>query len=132
MGISEPVQAVFYNDPQPDKILYQGLASLKLKDELKAMEIFDRLISFREKHFDDTIKIDFFAVSLPDMQVFDTDLDERNRIHCFDLQGLGNLGKGIGKDTGKAELFFEKVLEPDANHLGAIIHQRMCKMKRLF
>ena len=29
-GISEPVQAIFYNDPQPDKIVYQGLAWLKL------------------------------------------------------------------------------------------------------
>ena len=30
VGISEPVQAIYYNDPQPDKIFYQALAWIKL------------------------------------------------------------------------------------------------------
>src|SRR5690606_27342047 len=29
-GLSEPGQAIFYNDQQPDKIFYQGLALVKL------------------------------------------------------------------------------------------------------
>ena len=31
IGISQPVQAIYYNDPQPDKIIYQALAWLKGK-----------------------------------------------------------------------------------------------------
>ncbi len=29
-GISEPYQAIYYNDPQPDKIIYQGFAWARL------------------------------------------------------------------------------------------------------
>ena len=52
-GISEPVQAIFYNDPQPDKIVYQGLACYKLEDYEKAELIFQRLIRFGQEHMED-------------------------------------------------------------------------------
>ena len=127
-GISIPVQAVFYNDPQPDKIFYQGLGWLKLKNLSRAHEIFDSLIHFGENHFNETIKIDYFAVSLPDMQVFDADLDQRNRIHCLYMQGLGYLGKGSEEDLKKAASLFANVLNLDVNHQGALAHYRIKKM----
>jgi tetratricopeptide (TPR) repeat protein len=121
-GISELVQAIFYNDPQPDKIFYQGLAWQKLGEIQKAQEIFERLIQFGEKHQYDAIKIDYFAVSLPDLLVFDVDLDERNHIHCQYLQGLGCLGLGKNQE---AKQFFDAVLAKNINHQGALIHQKM-------
>jgi tetratricopeptide (TPR) repeat protein len=124
-GASEPVQAVFYNDPQPDKIFYQGLAWVKLKNPSRAVKIFDSLIQFGENHFKDIIKIDYFAVSLPDMQVFDTDLDQRNHIHCLYMQGLGYLGKSVNADLMKAKSLFNEVLKLDSNHQGALAHQKM-------
>jgi tetratricopeptide (TPR) repeat protein len=120
-GISEPVQAIFYNDPQPDKIFYQGLAWLKLNREDKANDIFRKLISFGEKHIADAISIDYFAVSLPDLLVFDADLGLRNKIHCVYLMGLGFLG--LGDD--KAGTLFDEVLQLDINHQGAAIHKKM-------
>jgi hypothetical protein len=36
--------------------------------------------------------MDYFAVSLPDMQLLEDDLSLRNRAHCHYLIGLGNLG----------------------------------------
>jgi tetratricopeptide (TPR) repeat protein len=120
-GISEPVQAIFYNDPQPDKIFYQGLAWLKLKNEEKAQNIFEKLIDFGKKHLSDEISIDYFAVSLPDLLVFDADLGLRNRIHCLYLMGLGFLGKG----NDKAGALFDEVLQLDVNHQGAAIHKKM-------
>src|SRR5690606_15993816 len=78
-GLSEPVRPIYYNDQQPDKIFYQGLAWKKLGDRRKAEEIFKRLIEFAKAHVDDKIKVDYFAVSLPDLLVFDQDLDQRNR-----------------------------------------------------
>jgi tetratricopeptide (TPR) repeat protein len=92
VGISEPVQAIFYNDPQPDKIFYQGLAWIKLNEPQKAENIFNRFIQFGNEHLTDTIQIDYFAVSLPDLLVFDQDLDFKNKLHCLYLIGLGNLG----------------------------------------
>jgi hypothetical protein len=88
----------------------------------KAQEIFERLIQFGEKHQYDAIKIDYFAVSLPDLLVFDVDLDERNHIHCQYLQGLGCLGLGKNQE---AKQFFDAVLAQNINHQGALIHQKM-------
>jgi tetratricopeptide (TPR) repeat protein len=123
-GISEPVQAIFYNDPQPDKIFYQGLAWLKLGDELKATEIFERLISFAAQHLTDKIEVDYFAVSLPDLLVFDQDLSLKNKVHCFYLTGLGLLGL---HKTDKAKQNFNKVLKGNINHQGAEVHLKMIK-----
>ncbi|MDB5210922.1 MAG: hypothetical protein JWQ30_1749, partial [Sediminibacterium sp.] len=121
-GISEPVQAIFYNDPQPDKIVYQGLAWLKLGHPRKAEKIFNRLIEFAEQHLNDKIKIDYFAVSLPDLLVFDTDLDKKNTNHSRYLMGLGNLGL---RNYVDASFHLNEVLQNDRSHSGAIIHLNM-------
>ncbi len=124
VGLSEPAQAIYYNDQQPDKIFYQGLAWNKLGYPEKAEAIFNRLISFGEQHLHDTIKIDYFAVSLPDLLVFDQDLNLRNQIHCHYLVALGYLG--LNHDhLQKAEENFDFVLTHDVNHLGAVVHRNM-------
>jgi tetratricopeptide (TPR) repeat protein len=129
-GIDKPVQAIFYNDPQPDKIFYQGLAWIKLNEKGKSIGIFERLIDFGREHMDDNISIDYFAVSLPDLLVFDADLTLRNKIHCLYLMALGNLGFGNGH-LEKAERLFNEVLNLDKNHQGAIIHKQMMKYMAL-
>jgi tetratricopeptide (TPR) repeat protein len=121
-GLDEPVQAVFYNDQQPDKLLYQGLAWKKLGHHLKASEIFDKLINFGKKHESDQIKIDFFAVSLPDLLVFDIDLNHRNFIHCHYMIGLGYLGNGSFEN---AIQYFDNVLSMSKVHLGAMAHKNL-------
>lgn len=121
-GLSEPVQAIFYNDQQPDKIFYQGLAWQKLGNLQKATAIFERLITFGKAHLNDTVKIDYFAVSLPDLLVFDADLNQRNSIHCYYLMALGHLGLG---NIQQATIDFEQVLSLNINHQGAIIHKNM-------
>lgn len=42
----------------------------------------------------DDVKIDYFAVSLPDFLVFDEDLNKKNKVHCLFMKALGQLGKG--------------------------------------
>jgi len=121
VGISEPTLAFFYNDPQPDKIFYQGLAWRKLGNAAKAEEIFEGLISFGDTHLADDISIDYFAVSLPGLTVFDADLNISNKVHCCYLMALGHLGLGNG-DKEKGALYFEQVLKLDNNHQGALTH----------
>jgi hypothetical protein len=58
------------------------------------------------------------------MLVFDADLNERNRIHCYYLMALGNLGLGNGH-TSQAIALFDTVLQLDINHQGAIVHRNM-------
>lgn len=121
-GVSEPVQAIYYNDPQPDKIVYQALAWKKLGQPGRAEAIFMKFIDFGKQHMNDEIRIDYFAVSLPDMLVFDIDLNHRNKVHCVYLQALGYLGTG-NEEKGTALL--NDVLNMDINHQGAAIHLKM-------
>ncbi|MET0638174.1 MAG: DUF5107 domain-containing protein [Chitinophagaceae bacterium] len=124
IGNSEPAQAIFYNDPQPDKILYQGLAWMHLGEKERAASIFNRLIEFGEAHFNDKITIDYFAVSLPELLVFDIDLDLRNRVHCMYLIALGNLGLDqLNKRVTPG--LFDGILKLDVNHQGAMLHRNL-------
>lgn len=123
-GTTEPYQSVFYNDPQPDKIFYQALAWIKLNNREKAHEMLNRLIDFGAAHLHDHIRIDYFAVSLPDLLVFETDLDQRNKLHCLYLMGLGNLGLGKSR-RAKALDYFNQVLAEDCSHTGSIVHKLM-------
>lgn len=121
-GLSDPSPAMFYNDQQPDKIFYQGLALLKLERSEEANDRFKNLIEYGEKHINEVVKLDYFAVSLPDLLIWEEDLNIRNKINCHYLIGLGNLG------LGKLELAtnaFKKVLDADLYHLPASIHQKM-------
>ena len=93
-GTSEPAQAFFYNDTQPDKIFYQGLAWRALGEEDRAISCFNNLIAHGEKHLNDECRIDYFAVSLPDLSIWDEDLNRRNREHCRYVMELGRLGLG--------------------------------------
>src|SRR5258706_6903925 len=121
-GVSEPVQAIYYNDPQPDKIVYQALAWKKLGQPRHAEAIFKKFIDFGKQHMNDEIYIDYFAVSLPDMLVFDVNLNQRNEVHCTYLQALGYLG--IGNEQ-KGIALLNDVLNMDINHQGAAVHLKM-------
>ncbi|WP_207424364.1 DUF5107 domain-containing protein [Desertivirga brevis] len=119
VGLSEPGAAMFYNDQQPDKIFYQGLAWQKLGAEEKARVIFENLDRYGKAHLEDETKIDYFAVSLPNLLIFEDDLNLRNRIHCLYISGLGLAGMGQAAESEKA---LREVLEYDAMHFGAHLH----------
>ena len=114
IGTDEPAGMMFYYDQPADMIMYQGLALYKLgrKSEGNARQY--KLIDYGEQHIRDEVKIDYFAVSLPDMLIYDEDWIRRNRAHCLFLMGLGNLGLG---NREKAEEYFEDALKEDNTHL---------------
>ena len=120
-GLSEPTSAVYYNDQPPDMIFYQGLALKKLGQTDQANSIFAKLMNYGNQHMSDEIKIDYFAVSLPDFLVFEADLNERNRIHCHYMLGLASLGLENAK---LAQENFDAVLAMDVYHAGAAFHKR--------
>jgi len=121
-GEFEPAIAMFYNDQQPDNIFYQGLALLKLGETEKAKKRFDKLIKYGETHLSDNIKIDYFAVSLPNLQIWEEDLNNVNKLHCQYLIGLGLLGLGYSE---KAFTDFENILNEDNYFAGAFIHKNL-------
>lgn len=122
LGLREPSAAIFYNDQQPDKIFYQGLALHALGEKSEAQAVFSNLINYGEQHMQDVVEIDYFAVSLPNMMTFDDDLNLRNKIHCLYILGLGQLGLG---QIQEAKALFGEVLMLDQQHFAAKIHLAM-------
>lgn len=125
-GNEEPVNAMYYNDQPAELILYEGLASEALDNRDHASARFHKLISYGEKHYYDEVQIDYFAVSLPDLQLFDDDLTRRNRVHCEYLIALGSYGLG---DMACASACIDAVLSIDAAHQGALLHKLLLQGK---
>jgi tetratricopeptide (TPR) repeat protein len=121
-GLSDPSPAIFYNDQQPDKIFYQGLALLKLNRNKEANVRFENLINYGNDHMNDEVKLDYFAISLPDLLIWEEDLNDINKIHCNYLIGLGELGLN---NQDKASASFGKVNEMDLYHLPAHLHAQL-------
>lgn len=114
-GPTEPAPALYYNDAKPDKIFYQGLALQKLGRSGQANGRFHKLVSYGEKHLFDKVKMDYFAVSLPDLLIWEDNLDVRNVIHCKYMMALGHWGLG---NREKALKFLEEIEAMDNNHQG--------------
>lgn len=122
IGLSDPSPAIFYNDQQPDKIFYQGLALQKLGNNEEAKIRFSKLLTYGKTHMNDNVKLDYFAISLPDLLIWEEDLNIINQIHCYYLIGLGQLGLG---NYSEALTAFDKVKEMNLTHISAHIHSKM-------
>lgn len=122
VGLSQPAAAMYYNDQKPDKIFYQGMALMQLGRESEARSRFNSLISYGEKHLYDVFTMDYFAVSLPDLQIWEDDMNVKNTIHCNYLMALGYMGLG---DKVKAAKYFDIAASLDINHQGVQIHRNM-------
>ena len=114
-GPQEPAAAMYYNDAKPDKIFYQGLALYKLGRDGEAHGRFYRLINYGKQHIYEKQLMDYFAVSLPDMLIWEDSLDTKNLIHCKYMLALGYYGMG---DTEKALRYLAEVETLDNNHQG--------------
>ena len=114
-GPTEPAAAMYYNDAKPDKIFYAGMAFRALGDEARARSRFNRLVDYGKQHFHDKVVMDYFAVSLPDLQVWDGSLDDMNRIHCLYMLALGYAGLG---DSARSARYMAQAKAMDSNHQG--------------
>ena len=129
-GPQEPAAAMYYNDAKPDKIFYQGLALLKLAEleekregrndaaaqlRGKANGRFYKLVNYGKQHLFEKVVMDYFAVSLPDLLIWEDSLDMKNRIHCLYMLSLGYYGLG---DKAHAERYLKEVEQLDINHYG--------------
>jgi tetratricopeptide (TPR) repeat protein len=112
-GPQEPAPAMYYNDAKPDKIFYAALAYRKLGDDAKANGLCYKLINYGKQHIFEKQTMDYFAVSLPDLLIWEDSLDVKNRIHCLYMLALGYEGMG---DHEKAERYFAEVKSMDINH----------------
>ena len=119
-GDDTPSSVLYYNDQPSDYIYYMGLAQRELGKEDLAKKAFHRLLSFGQRHIFDRVSYDFFAVSLPEMEVFQEDLQLRNTQYCKYLMALGNLGLSRKEEAGSLA---EEILQvwPDDQGADAIL-----------
>ena len=115
-GPTEPAAAMYYNDAKPDKIFYAALCYRKLGQEDKARGLLHKLINYGKQHLFEHQTMDYFAVSLPDLLIWDGDLDKQNRIHCLYMLALGYYGMG---DSERGNRYLSEVESMDINHMGA-------------
>ncbi len=107
--------AMYYNDQPPEMMYYAALAIRALGNEDEAKRRFAAFGEYARVHMDDEVKIDYFAVSLPDFLIFDADLNKKNKVHCLHMAALGALGLG---DADKAREYARAGLELDKCHAG--------------
>ena len=123
-GPMEPAAAMYYNDAKPDKIFYAGLAWQKLGEPGRANGVFYRLITYGEKHIFDEVRMDYFAVSLPDLLIWDGDLQLSNTIHCKYMMALGHYGLGHHE---KSQCYLHEAASLNINHQGVQAFQTLTR-----
>lgn len=116
-GDLKPASVLYYNDGKPEKIFYQALALRKLGKENAALEKFGALLDYGMQHLNDHIEKDYFAVSLPELAIWDENLDDRNRAFCLFLASMGKWGTG---DVGEAVRMIKEALEMDPYNTGML------------
>ena len=135
-GPQEPAAAMYYNDAKPDKIFYQGLTLLKLAELEERSDAaaqlrgqangrFYKLVNYGKQHLFEHVVMDYFAVSLPDLLIWEDSLDVKNRIHCLYMLSLGYYGLG---DKAHAERYLKEVEQLDANHYGTQAFRSLMEM----
>ncbi len=103
--------------PEPGMHSYfQALAMRELGDEEAARQVLSELARFAEKKRQSVAKIDYFATSLPNLLLFDDDLEQRNRVESLFLAALADHGLG---QRDKAIDGLRQVTASDPNHLDA-------------
>ena len=126
LGSQEPAAAMYYNDAKPDKIFYQGLAFKQLGDNRQANSRFYKLINYGKNHLFEKQIVDYFAVSLPDLLIWEDSLDLRNQIHCEYMLTLGYYGLG---DMVHADKYLKKIEKLDINHDGIRAFRTLVDLK---
>ncbi|MBR3022001.1 MAG: DUF5107 domain-containing protein [Bacteroidaceae bacterium] len=116
-GSLEPTAAMYYNDAQPDKIFYQGLALLKLGRKDEAEGRFRCLVSYGQQHLSDQPVADYFAVSLPDLLIWEDPRGTLHQVHCRYMLALGYYGLG---DLPQYHRYLDEACALDPNHQGLL------------
>jgi tetratricopeptide (TPR) repeat protein len=93
---------------------FQGLALRAMGDEEAAFNAFSNLAAYAEQLASMKPVIDYFATSLPNLLLFEDDLDKRNNVDALLLSALAHDGLG---NTEKAVRQLEQLLVEDPNHL---------------
>lgn len=97
-GDREVAAKRYYNDQPVDYLFYQGLALIRLGQKAEANTLFTGMVDWAEQAAEEKVEADFFAVSLPDLVVLDSDPQQTYQEHCQFVKALGLLGQGYPEE----------------------------------
>lgn len=98
-------------------LTYFSAMSLEaLGRESDALSLLKEMREFAQQQMAREAKIDYFATSLPNLLLFEDDLQKRNRLDHLFVLALAELGL---KHTEQAKELLSQVLSLDCNHIGA-------------
>ena len=89
-GDSSVSDDMYYNDNPADYVFYQALAFRKLGMEDQTRKIKQQFEAYCRSHENREVVIDYFAVSLPDLLIWEQDINQRNREFCRYIQSLAD------------------------------------------
>ncbi len=105
------------NENEPSETSYwRALALRQLGASEKADAALRALLDYGRKKLHTEPKIDYFATSLPQLLVFEDNLDDRNECDSSYLIGLAYLGLG---NADEARRSLERTLDLEPSHYGA-------------
>lgn len=81
---------MYYNDNPIEYVYYAALAFKKLGELNKANNIKKAFINYYDKNFNVRKPIDYFAVSLPNMLIWEHDLFKKNNDFCTEIRKLAD------------------------------------------
>jgi tetratricopeptide (TPR) repeat protein len=96
---------------------FQALGAIALGEVERGQKILHDLRNSAERQRDTTVKSDYFATSLPNMLLFEDDLQQRNRAESLFLRALAALGLN---QFAQAQECLREVIALDPNHLFAL------------
>lgn len=102
----------------------QAMHALGMDDEAQA--VFSALMETGRKQSEAKPRIDYFATSLPNLLLFNDDLEKRNRLEAQFLMALAHHGQC---NSAKAIQMLESILCEDRNHILAIEMLRWFKQE---
>ena len=116
-------RAAEFECPHTWMTYYRAMALAALGRESESRTLIHQMRESAAAQLKTTVKIDYFATSLPNFLLFEDDLQKRNRIECLFMLALADLAEGK-PDTATG---MKEVLALDPNHLGALAESRFTR-----
>ena len=95
---------------------YRAMSLEALGRKSDANALLRQIRDFAQKQIEAEVKIDYFATSLPNLLLFEDDLQKGNKVDCLFLLALSELGL---RNSDRAKELLNQVLSLDCNHIAA-------------
>jgi len=95
---------------------YCAMSLDALERRAEAASLVRQMRDFAQKQMEAEVKIDYFATSLPNLLLFEDDLQKRNQVDCLFLLALSELAL---RNHERAIELLRQVLSLDCNHIAA-------------